>query len=50
VVVLFSSATAIATHLKGLNPDNFVIPLETSITDLTVTVLLSVFCNLILAA
>jgi len=49
VVVLFSSATAIATHLKGLNPDNFVIPLETSITDLTVTVLLSVFCNLILA-
>ena len=50
MVVLFSSATAIATHLKGLNPDNFVIPLETSITDLTVTVLLSVFCNLILAA
>ena len=49
-VVLFSSATAIATHLKGLNPDNFVIPLETSITDLTVTVLLSVFCNLILTA
>jgi len=48
VVVLFSSATAIATHLKGLNPDNFVIPLETSITDLTVTVLLSVFCNLLL--
>ena len=50
MVVLFSSATAIATHLKGLNPDNFVIPLETSITDLTVTVLLSVFCNLILTA
>lgn len=50
IVVLFSSATAIATHLKGLNPDNFVIPLETSITDLTVTVLLSVFCNLLLTA
>ncbi len=47
IVALFSSATAVATHLRGLNPDNFVIPLETSLTDLTVTVLLYLFCNLL---
>lgn len=43
VVTLFVTSIAILTFRRGLNPDNFVIPLETTLCDLLVTVTVFLF-------
>ena len=48
VIIIISFATAIITRKRGLDPDNFVIPIETSISDgLTTIGLLIAFTILI---
>ncbi|MCS7112807.1 MAG: magnesium transporter [Nitrososphaerota archaeon] len=41
IVIVFSFVMAIVTFRLGLNPDDFVIPLETTFTDTMLTVILS---------
>jgi len=47
VIVVVAMATAIVTTRRGLNPDNFVIPIETSISDGLTTLALYVVLTLL---
>jgi mgtE-like transporter len=47
VIVLISHAVAILTFQKGLDPDNFVIPIESSLADSVTTVALLVALSLL---
>jgi mgtE-like transporter len=47
LIVLISFSTAIVTRRRGLDPDNFIIPIETSISDGLTTVALLVALTLI---
>jgi mgtE-like transporter len=47
VIVVVAMATAIVTTRRGLNPDNFVIPIETSISDGLTTLVLYVVLTLL---
>ncbi|MBN2334615.1 magnesium transporter [Candidatus Bathyarchaeota archaeon] len=47
VIVVVAMATAIVTTRRGLNPDNFVIPIETSISDGLTTLVLYAALTLI---
>jgi mgtE-like transporter len=38
IIILLAHSTAILTFKKGLDPDNFVIPIETSVTDAMLTI------------
>jgi mgtE-like transporter len=48
IIFLISYGIAVITFKKGLDPDNFVVPLETSIADLLATVSIFLFIQLIL--
>ncbi|MBC7130481.1 magnesium transporter, partial [Candidatus Bathyarchaeota archaeon] len=37
IMIMTASLVAILTFKKGLDPDNFVIPLETALTDMILT-------------
>ena len=45
IIVIISFAIAMATFRKGLDPDNFVIPIESTLTDgiTTIALLASLF-------
>jgi len=47
VIILISFSTAIMTRKRGLEPDNFIIPIETSISDGLTTIALLVALTLI---
>jgi len=47
LIVLISFSTAMATRRRGLDPDNFIIPIETSISDGLTTIALLVSLTLI---
>jgi len=47
LIVLISFSTAIVTRKRGLDPDNFIIPIETSISDGLTTIALLVALTLI---
>jgi cation transporter-like permease len=47
IIVVISFAIAIATFRKGLDPDNFVIPIESSLADGITTIALLVALFLI---
>ena len=46
VIVLISYAVAIVTRMRGLDPDNFIIPIETSLSDGLTTIALLLFISL----
>jgi cation transporter-like permease len=47
LIILISFSTAIVTRKRGLDPDNFIIPIETSISDGLTTIALLVALTLI---
>jgi mgtE-like transporter len=46
VIVLISYSVAIVTRMRGLDPDNFIIPIETSLSDGMTTIALLLFISL----